>query len=217
MAEVKIDTSSIKPNSYKYKDEQMRYNEQQETRDKITPVVKKDGIVSTKKPLSQKFAETFMSEDTDDIKSYILMDVIIPGIKNAVLEVLEMAFFGTVSGKRKNSRKEERTDYRSYYGDSNVVRRDSRRERDRRSKRDDRLDYRNIVLLNREDAEEVIDQLHKRIKKYGAVSIAELFDLIDEPSNERDNDWGWKDERDIRLRRVSRGYLIDVVEAEYLD
>lgn len=215
MAEFKIDADSIKPNSHKYHESQA----QKEERDKLEPVVKKDGIVSTKKPLSRKFADTFLKEDTDDIKSYILFEVIIPGIKNTVLDILEMAFFGTVSGKKRGGKKDDdREDYRSYYGRSNSFKREDRRDRDKsRSRRDDKVDYRNIVLLNRDETEEVIDHLHKRIKKYGEVSIAELLDLIGEeriPPN--DNNWGWRDERDIGIRRVSRGYLIDVAEAEYL-
>lgn len=221
MSGLSIDTSSIKPNSHKYHEDQKakkESTEKKEERDKLSPIVKKGGVVSTKKPLSQKFADTFMSEDTDDIKSYIVMDVIIPGIKNTVLDILEMAFFGSVSGKKRGrGRKDDRTDYRSYYGSSSSKRSD-RRERDRdRDRRNNNLDYRNIVLLNRDEAEEVIDQMHDRIKKYGAVSIAELFDLIDEPSNYNDNNWGWTDERDIGIRRVSRGYLIDVAKAIYLD
>ena len=222
MAELSIDTNSIKPNSYKYKEEQAKKSsgKNMEERDKLSPVVKKGGVVSTKKPLGQKFAEVFMSEDTEDIKSYILMDVIIPGIKNTVLDVMEMAFFGSISGSKKRGRshKDDRTDYRSYYGSSSDFRRSERRDRERdRDRRGNDLDYRNIVLLNRDETEEVINQLHKRIEKYGAVSIAELFDLIDEPSNYNDNNWGWDDERDIRIRRVSRGYLIDVAKAKYLD
>lgn len=217
MAEIKIDANSIKPNSHKYHEEQASMAS--EEKDKLSPVIKKGGIVSTKKPLSQKFAEAFMTEDTNDIKTYILMDVIIPGIKNTLLDTLEMAFFGTVSGnkKRRSGRRDNRTDYRSYYESSSSSIRRERPERDRRSRRDDKLDYRNIILLDRGDTEEVIDQLRNRIKKYGAVSIAELFDLIDEPSTSSDNNWGWTDERDIGLRRVSRGYLIDVAEAEYLN
>lgn len=210
MAEVKIDSSTIKPNSHKYRDTQA----EKRKREKLSPVVKNGGVVSTKKPLRQKFTETFMSEDMGDIKNYILMDLIIPGIKNVALDILETAFFGTKSQRRFGN--DSRTDYRSKY-DSKKQGRERYERDDRRSRRDDRLDYRNIVLLNRSDAESVIDQLHRRIDKYGAVSIAELFDLIDEPSNYNDNNWGWTDERDIGIRRVSRGYLIDVREAIYLD
>lgn len=216
MSELKIEADSLKPNSHKYREEQAEKASKE--RDRLSPIVKKDGVVSTKKPLSQKFAEMFISDDTDSIKNYIFMDVIVPGIKNTILDVMEMAFFGTVSGKKRgrSSRRDDRTDYRSYYGDSS--RRD-RRDRDNkeRSRRDDKLDYRNIVLLNREDTEEVVEQLHKRIKKHGAASIADLFDLIGEPSNYNDNNWGWMDPRDIGLRRVARGYLIDVSEPEWLD
>lgn len=213
LAKIEIDTTSIEPNAHKYKNKQTDND-----RDRLNPVVKKGGVVSTKKPLSKKFADTFMTEDTDDIKSYILLDVIIPGIKNTILDVIEMAFFGSSSGRGRSRSKNERTNYRSYYGGSSTRReRRDDRHRDGRAKRDDKVDYRNIVLLHRDETEEVIEQLHKRIRKYGEVSIAELFDLIDEQSNYNDNNWGWKDERDIRLRRVSHGFLIDVAEAIYLD
>lgn len=215
MGELKINEDSLKPNSHKYREEQIE--KASEERDRLPPIVKKDGVVSTKKPLGQKFVETFISDDTNSIKNYILMDVVIPGIKNAVLDVMEMAFFGTVSGKKRgrSERRDDRTDYRSsYYGNSSSR---SRRDRKERAHRDEKVDYRNIILSNREDAEEVIEQLHKRIKKHGAASIADLFDLIDEPSNYNDNNWGWTNPRDIGLRRVARGFLIDVTEPEWLD
>jgi hypothetical protein len=217
---MEIDKDSIKPNSHKYKAEQA--NEDAAERDKLSPIVKKGGVVSTKKPLGQKFADTFLSEDTDDIKSYVLWDVIIPGIQNTILDVMEMAFFGTSSGRNRSRsrrrRDDDRTDYRSSYRSSSSRDRDrSSSNRVRERQRDDKLDYRNIVLRNRDDTEEVIDEMRRRIRKQGAASIADLFDLIDEPSNYNDNNWGWKDERDIDIRRVSRGYLIDVEEAEYLD
>lgn len=204
-----VDTSSIKPNSNKYRQE----NQEKSDRERLRAVVKKEAVASTKKPLSQKFADLFVNEDADDIKSYIVFDVVVPGIKNTILDVIEMAFFGTTTGRGK-SKKKDRTDYKSYYGG-----RSSKREREERRDRrgDDKLDYRNIVLTHRDDAEEVVEQLHKRIEKHGGASIADLFDLIDEPSNYNDNNWGWTSKRDIGIRRISRGFLIDVEEAEYLD
>lgn len=220
---IELDKESLKPNSHKYKAEQAEKAE--EKRDKLSPIVNKEGVVSTKKPLGQKFADTFVSEDADSIKSYIIFDVVIPGIKNTILDVMEMAFFGTTSGRKRksSSRRDDSTDYRSAYrGVSRSLTRDRDRDRDRgrvreRSRRDDKLDYRNIILKNRDDAEAVIDEMQRRIRKLDSASIADLFELIDEPSSYTDNNWGWKDERDIGIRRVSRGYLIDVAEPEYLD
>ena len=50
MAETKIDISELKPNSHTYKRENGRA--------KLEPVIKKENVVSIKKPLSRKIAET---------------------------------------------------------------------------------------------------------------------------------------------------------------
>lgn len=208
MAEVKVD--SLKPNSHTYK----RQESDNEKR-KLEPIVKKDSIVSTKKPVGKRIAENFIKEDVKDIKNYILMDVIIPGIKNVVLDMLSMAFFGET-----RSRDRSRRDDRGYYSYSSRYRSSSSssssRDRDRRYDNDDKTDYRNIVLRERDDAEEIINQLCYRIRETGKATIGDLFDLLDIAGRYVDNDWGWTSERDIGIRRVSSGYLIDVAEARYV-
>ena len=90
-----IDVNSLEPNSHKYKAEKANGGNKKEpgSREKVSPIVKRDQVVSTKKPLGRKFAETFMTEDTKDVKSWLLMDVIIPGVKNTILDILSMMFF----------------------------------------------------------------------------------------------------------------------------
>lgn len=219
-----IDVNSLEPNSHKYKTEKAKSgvsNTAQKSREKISPVIDKDQVVSTKKPLGKKFAETFMTEDTKDVKSWLIMDVLIPGIKNTILDILSMMFFGEVDSRSRRGRKrgrDDRTDYSSYYrGSSDRKDRDSRRRRDDRYDSDDRVDFRNIVLRKRDDAERLIEEMRRRIRNNDSASVADLLDLIDIPGRYTDNNWGWDDERDIGIRRVSSGYLIDVAEPKYLD
>lgn len=220
-----IDVNSLEPNSHKYKAEKANAGSQgdSKSREKVSPIVNRDQVVSTKKPLGKKFAETFMTEDTKDVKSWLLMDVIIPGVKNTILDILSMMFFGEVDSRRgrgKRRRDDDRRDYSSYYGGSSSSRnrRDSRRRKDDSYyDSDDRVDFRNIILRNRDDAEDLIEEMRRRIKSEGSVSVATLLDLVDVPGRYTDNNWGWDDDRDIGIRRVSSGYLIDVAEPKYLD
>lgn len=185
-----------------------------------SPVVDRDQIVSTKKPLSKKFAEAFMTEDTKDVKTWLLMDVLIPGVKNTVLDVLSMMFFGEMDSRSRRTRRDynDRVNYSSYYrGSSSLKDRDSRRRRNNRYDSDDHVDFRNIVLRQRADAEHVIEGMRERIRNNDSASVADLLDLIDVPGRYTDNNWGWDDERDIGIRRVSSGFLIDVAEPKYLD
>lgn len=219
-----IDVNSLEPNSHKYKAEKANGGGQDpKSREKVSPIVKRDQVVSTKKPLGKKFAETFMTEDTKDVKSWLLMDVIIPGVKNTILDILSMMFFGEVDSRRGRGKRrrydDDRRDYSSYYGGSSSSRerRGSRRKENSYYDSDDRVDFRNIVLRNRDDAEDLIEEMRRRIKSEGSVSVATLLDLVDVPGRYTDNNWGWDDDRDIGIRRVSSGYLIDVAEPKYLD
>lgn len=215
-----IDVTSLEPNSHKYKAEKAREEAVKQEKKKITPVVTRDQVVSTKKPLRKKFAETFLSDDVTDIKTWLIQDVLIPGAQKTILNIISMMFFGEVVDRgygfsRSRRDRDERTDYRSSYRGSSD-RRDRSRRRDRYES-DDRVDFRNIVLRERRDAEEIIDRLRDRIEDSGSASIADLLDMVDATSRYTDNNWGWKDRRDIGIRRVANGFLIDVAEPEYLD
>lgn len=222
MADINI--NSLEPNSHKYKAEKAAKEEAvaQKSRNRISPVVGRNQVVSTKKPLGKKFAETFMTEDTQDIKSWLLLDVIIPGIKNTILDILSMMFFGEMSSRsRRERRRDDRVNYSSYYRNSSYNRREKeyrrRRDDDNYYDSDDKVDFRNIILRNRDDAERVINSMKNRIRDDGSASVADLLDLIDVPGRYTDNNYGWDDERDIGIRRVSSGFLIDVAEPMYLN
>ena len=216
MSTVNID--NLKPNSNRYKKDLLSGNETSEKREKLSPVVKKENIVSTKKPLGQKMKESFMGEDAKEVKDYLFFDVIIPGIKNAFMSTLNMLLFGEpYYDNRRNYSRKDRDRGSIYSYDSLYNRRTSEKhKRERYYEKDDRIDYRHIILDNRDDAEEVIFQIRELIRKDGYATIAELLDLVDLPSNFNDHDWGWEDERDISLRRISSGYLINVAEARYI-
>lgn len=212
MAEINVE--DLKPNSRKYKAEEASRPEE---RERLKPVVKKENVVSTKKPFGKKMADAFLSEDVKDVKDYVIKDLIIPGIMNAIIDTLRMAFFGERDRRDERRRYDDRPPYsyssRYRYGSSN---RSSRRE-DRRYESDDKVDYRHIVLDNRDDADRIVYELRDRIRDTGQATIGDLFDLVEVAGAYTDQHWGWKDERDIRVRRISSGYLIDVAEAVYVD
>lgn len=211
MAEIKVE--DIKPNSKTYKAAQ---NEKKE-RPKVEPVVKKSAVVPQKDSFGKKFIKSFLADEVNDVKDYIIFDCIIPGIKGALLDMVSMAFYKeSYSGSR---RRDDKRDYSSYYGRSYYSggsRREERRDR-RDDKREEKVDYRNIVLYEKEDAERVVADMRARIRETGGASIAELLALVGAPSDYTDTNYGWLDERDIGIKRISKGFLIDVSDARYLD
>lgn len=201
-------------------DNSFEAREERKRSEKLDPIVKKSDVIVKKEPISKKVKKAFISDDAKDVTSYILFDIIVPGIKDGIFATLERMFYGSSSGYSSRDRDtyygRDRVSYASYY-----KKRDSReRDRDRRDdilERDDRVDYRHIVLKRREDAENIVRTLRDYIHDYDQVSVARLLDLIDEPGRYTDNNYGWTRESDIGIKRTrGGGYLIDVPEAEYL-
>lgn len=208
MAEVRLDDLNLKPNSH--------VSKEQKAKPHVEPIIKKSAIVSTKKSLGQKFVDTFMTEDAADVKSWLVMDVVIPGIKNTILDMLSMMFFGGTSSRSRGrgSYSYDRPSYRQYSYNSSRGRIVNERPEAPVS---DKVDYRNIILQRRDDAERIVDEMRRRIETYGQVSIAEMLDLMELTGKYTDNNWGWNNPRDIGVTRVANGYLIDVAEAQVID
>ena len=199
---------TIEPNSHKHQ------------REKLKAVAHQEDLVSNKKGMGSKFASRFLDEASKNVKDYLIWDVVVPGIKDAILDAMSMIFFGETNSRSRGGRRSERksrSDYRSYYDSRDTYRSSYRRDDDRYESRERREnDYRNIVLREKRAAEDVVSKLRERILDCGEASIADLFDLLDLPTEYQQNNYGWRDERDIGLRRVNGGYLIDLAEARYL-
>ena len=72
-----------KPNSHKSKEDQKGAVSEKKVEKVIAGTVK-----SKKKSEIRKFTDVFISEDIDNVKSYILLDVLIPAIKKAISDVV---------------------------------------------------------------------------------------------------------------------------------
>ena len=128
-------------------------------RNSASPPDKKVGKVVTgtaktrKKSEAQKFASAFLPDDVTSVKSYIFKDVIIPGVKNAIADVVSIMLFGEAGriGGRKGSG--SKVSYNRYYDD----RRDDRREYGR-PRSAGGIDYDDIIFETRADAELVLER-----------------------------------------------------------
>ena len=211
--------ATVKPENFKSNSFKSREDTQSiDDREKLKPVVNKSAIVSTKKPLYQKFAETFIAEDADNVKNWVLTDVLIPGIKHTLLDMLYMFFFGGTNYSRGSG-----GSYYNYANKSNVSYGHyryggiSNEPVHAPGPSNSKVDYRHIIVGDIQSANAIVDELWHRIDSYGQTSIAELLDLIDETGKYTDNNWGWTDKREIGVRRVNGGYLIDVAEAKPIE
>lgn len=184
------------PNSNKYKNEQKAMADK-----KVEGVV--SGVARTKKKSEmQKIANIFLAEDISNVKSYILMDVLVPAVKDAIEDVIHMLLRGESARSRKSTTA-SKVSYRNFY----------ERERDRRDysipASRSGFDYDEIVFETRADAETVLDSLNEIISSYGSVSVADLYDFAKVPtSNYMANNYGWTDIFGCRPERIRDGYIL---------
>ena len=160
-----------------------------------------------KKGEMQKFANVFIAEDANNVKSYILMEVIVPAIKKAISDIIttgiDMILYGE-SGRSKKNNVAQKVSWRNYYDQSSdLVRAGSG------SPRRSGIDYDDIVFDTRGDAESVLDAMHDIIAQYGTVSVADLYDLARVPNdNFTMNRYGWTTLNGAQSVRVRDGYIL---------
>lgn len=173
------------------------------TEKKLDKVV--TGAAKTKKKSeARRFLNIFAPDDAENVKSSILSDVIVPGVKAAIADVISIVLFGDTGriGSRKSGG--SRIAYQKYYDD----RRDDRREYGR-PRAAVGFEYDDIIFETRGDADLVLDQLESAIAKYEVASVADLYDLAGVTCrNYTANRYGWSDIQSAKVVRTSEGYVI---------
>lgn len=192
-----------KPNSRKSKENSEKH---------ITPVI--TGSAKTKKKSdSRKLMDIFISEDASNVKSYIVMDVLVPAIKKAVDDIvsdgIHMILYGGKGRDPRRSGNASRVSYGSYYSGGN-----NRREEHSIRAGSAAFDYDNIVFDSRGDAELVLSSMDDIIDQYKIVSVADLYDLAGvSTSNYAVNKYGWTDIHNASVVRVPDGWTLKLPRA----
>ena len=195
---------------------------------KIEKVV--TGEVQTrKKPLGKRFRETFAGADSKSVLEYVVMDVMVPAAKDmiadAVSQGVERKLFGEVrsSSRRAGGYGGFRPGGQGFtaYNRMGPPGGKTREPMDPRgpstSRRARSHNFDEIILATRAEANEVLDQLYSVISQYEVASVADLYEMVELPSNFTDNKWGWTDLRGAEITRVRMGYLLDLPRPEPID
>lgn len=177
-----------------------------------------------KKPLYKQFFAAFRPEDGKGFLEHTLLEVLVPGIKDAVADASTGAIENAL-GVHSRPRGRSRSGGGGY---TSYSRMSTSRGRDRRDRDDDRRpsnrretrvadDVREVILDTRVEADETLDAMFELLSKYDVVTMRDLLSLIGEPHNPTHEDWGWLDLRGARVHRVGGGYLLDLPRPEALD
>lgn len=200
-------TQDYKPNSHRFKEQQKEVATTEKK--KVEKVV--SGTAVKKRNDMRKLTDIFISEDAENVKSYIFMDVLVPAIKKAISDIvtdgIDMVLYGSTGRSRKSSGA-DRVSYRSYYDD---------KKNDRYRSSSARYSYDDIRIPTRAEAETVLDRLDEIIEMYDQASVADYYDLCGVTGQYTDQKYGWTNLRNAKIERVRDGYVIKLPPAKPLD
>lgn len=199
-----------------YKSNSHKSKEQEVTSEKKIEKVTTGTVKTKKKSELRKFTDVFISEDVESVKSYIILDVLVPAVKKAISDIvtngIDMILYGENGSNAKKSTA-SKVSYRSYYDRQ----RDDRMDRRPVPRQVGGYNYDDIILESRGEAEEVLSRMDELVETYGMVSVADLCDLVGATCKYTDNKYGWTDIRSAHVIRTRDGYMIKLPKALPLD
>lgn len=196
----------FKPNSHKYREEQK----------KAEKVVTGE-VMTRKKNGVQKFAESLIHGGIDDVRDYIIAEIVIPKARDMLYSVAESlcdsvkdGISGLLYGKNGGKGSTNRP-YNSYYNDRNRSAQDVTYHYVDRG-----YDFDNVMFAVRGDAERTLQELRRYISDYGLVSVMTFYETVGKNGVHTDNNYGWTDLTRARVVPVRGGYIIDLPKTIYL-
>lgn len=173
-------------------------------------------VIQKKKSFGQRFKGIFFGGEFKNAVRFVSADVILPAIRSLFVDATTRGVERVVYGESQAQRRRPIT-YGSRISYNHPVERGRAYLPDQPSRpigRQARKETNDLILANREEAEEVIERLTDIIDKYQVASVSDLMHLIGHPSSPVDNKWGWVDLTNTEIRQVKEGYLIDLPHAE---
>ena len=194
------------------KPEPAQEEEKQITRPHAQPVAKR---LKGKKEetFGQKFTRTFFDENINDIGEYLVKDLIIPRIKDVIIDFVTAALVGNRQSGSYRSGDKSRTYYNRISNAGRVgISERSRREREDRSRERDKVEFNldDIVFGSKAQAESVLSKMNDYLCEYGQVTVGYLLELLDESSTYTDEYYGWRDLDRAYVQHVRNGYSLEL-------
>lgn len=171
---------------------------------KVEKVVSGNVVVKKKSALA-KIRDMFIAEDASKVGNYILLDVLVPSIKRAIVDIIKSSadmIFGTTGSSKPTST----TKY--IYNGVPYVNYSSQNKKPEPSVARSQYEVGDITFENRSDAEEVLSKMDELISIYGSASVADLCEMVDAPYEFVANKYGWKDLHDAVPIRTAHGYAL---------
>ena len=189
----------------------------------------KGGVTKKNPSFGEKIKRSFVKEDVKDIRDYIVFDVVIPSIRNAIFNTIVGAagqIFGVsvpsnvfrYSNGYNGGSKTRLTPHERQFRDYNSIQRENRTVVP--IEQYSRFYVGDYSFAYKEDAESVLEQLMDICDTYGWVSVSKFFELADPDGTisgknaYTNNNYGWYAIDNATVMFDGSGYVINLPPAK---
>jgi len=206
-------------NSIASRQQQVDIQEQQPQKEKMEQIA-----TGKKVPQSagRKFLSEFLADDIHSIRDYIVWDVLLPAVKNAISDTvtngIDMLLFGQTRTRTTAGSVRRITPYSSISSNNvssnRIVKYNDISEQRHNNRGLGGYSYQEVVLATRPEAEDVLAHMRLYLDRYQVVTVADLYDAVGEVPDMIDNKWGWTDLSGAAVQRCSDGFILRMPRIE---
>jgi hypothetical protein len=197
---------------------------------KIEKVV--SGEVQRRKPtLGKRIKTVFMGGDSQSVKDYVLLEVIIPAFKDTIADAvtggIERMIFGESYRPRPGRRGAYGPGAHNAFNYAAISARnagmapgrfqnDPRNHLSRQAQGSHTFDE--VIFPSRADAEAVLTQMFELLDQFEVVAVSDFLELSGVSGNFTDHRFGWTDLRGVQAHRTrGGGYILGLPPTEPID
>jgi hypothetical protein len=175
--------------------------------------------VKRSRGLGRKFKETFVLGTSRDAADYMITEVVIPAVKNTMIEALqggiERLFNGETNRVRRYSSAPSGYPAAGHYNYAGISKAQAAPTQPHRlSTRSQTLqDFGEIVIDSLRDANDVVEQMYEILSRFEVVLVSDLYAMTGIQSSHVDRKWGWTSLPGLKPVRTRDGrYVLSLPE-----
>lgn len=177
-------------------------------------------VIQKPKGPGRRFKEIFFGGDAKEAAKFVLADVMLPALRNLMVDAVTKGVEGMVYGdSARRRRPTDRVNYASRYqvtGPSSIPRSvmdlvgsGARGLPPDPRGRTSRHDIGDIIVTDRAEADLIVERMMDVLEKYDVVALSELYELLGLETSHVDSKWGWTTMAGAQVRQVKQGYLLE--------
>lgn len=178
-------------------------------------------VIHQKKSMGRRLMDTFIGgSSAQTVWQYVVFEVLVPAAKDALNDAVSQGFERLIFGESRSGNRGRRPmNYTSYTSFSrptvaSTPYRPEPREEQRRPR--STMEFEDIILATRVEAETVIGRLEDLIERYEVVTVSELYELVGITSTYTMEKYGWQNLAGARPTKVREGWLLELPKPQVL-